>query len=648
MSIKGGSQDFLVAGYLNSPEDIRFGDGDHAYTKLTLLSEIPYSIDREDSPYENKISFYISNLQDIFIDDENDSEESRKGAIWKFLHNQIIIVRPIVEITNDRIYYKGKQPTLRKMNAEFNPLDARMVMIPQFSTNNTNPDIQSKIDFENSLVEQKVIGRLKEPWSHESDDNPDAVLWNDDGQLTLYGVISNQSYTTTGEIAFRVDNGSLKKTEINTNDDAWYGNQYTCDDVVFIDKAALISELNRAVTSVKPTNLEQDSRFGVIDKNSKYSKDKPNLSKPVENISELDFLDRLRCIVDREKLYYEQKDLVNFHTAMKSDGLVILSGLSGTGKSQLALAYARALQIPDKNVEFIPVRPYWADDSDLIGFADTINSVYRPGDSGLVDILLDAEKNSDQLYMVVFDEMNLARVEHYFSQFLSVLEMKPDSRKIKLYNKELESRMYNNEKYPSSITIKSNVLFVGTVNTDESTYQFSDKVLDRANVINLKMIPFFKTPTTSANFSTHDKNTRITLSKYSEFKNCSKNNALTTEEKRMLWEIQEELNSVDKNIGIGWRIVKQIDGYLCNLPDTPKLTRPEAIDMQLNQRVWTKLRGSEKQLKGLLGSVDTSGNVVPGQLEKTLDSYPTSSDFKESKSTIRRKVKELDVYGFTN
>lgn len=93
--------------------------------------------------------------------------------------------------------------------------------------------------------------------------------------------------------------------------------------------------------------------------------------------------------------------------------------------------------------------------------------------------------------MVVFDEMNLARVEHYFSQFLSVLEMKPDSRKIKLYNKELESRMYNNEKYPSSITIKSNVLFVGTVNTDESTYQFSDKVLDRANVINLKMIPFF-------------------------------------------------------------------------------------------------------------------------------------------------------------
>ncbi|WPC20624.1 hypothetical protein N6G95_10720 (plasmid) [Pediococcus inopinatus] len=248
MSIKGGSQDFLVAGYLNSPEDIRFGDGDHAYTKLTLLSEIPYSIDREESPYENKISFYISNLQDIFIDDENDSEESRKEAIWKFLHNQIIIVRPIVEITNDRIYYKGKQPTLRKMNAEFNPLDVRMVMIPQFSTNNTNPDIQSKIDFENSLVEQKVIGRLKEPWSHESDDNPDAVLWNDDGQLALYGVISNQSYTA-GEIAFRVDNGSLKKTEINTNDDAWYGNQYTCDDVVFIDKAALISELDRAVTS---------------------------------------------------------------------------------------------------------------------------------------------------------------------------------------------------------------------------------------------------------------------------------------------------------------------------------------------------------------------------------------------------------------
>ncbi|MBY7147563.1 AAA family ATPase, partial [Levilactobacillus brevis] len=177
---------------------------------------------------------------------------------------------------------------------------------------------------------------------------------------------------------------------------------------------------------------------------------------------------------------------------MKSDGLVILSGLSGTGKSQLVQAYSEALGLPSTNIDFIPVRPYWADDSDLIGYADTVNSVYRPGDSGLVDILVNAEKNQNQLYVIVFDEMNLARVEHYFSQFLSILEMKSESRSIQLYNDELEARMYNKENYPASISIKNNILFVGTINTDESTFQLSDKVLDRSNVIRLNMVPFYE------------------------------------------------------------------------------------------------------------------------------------------------------------
>ena len=336
---------------------------------------------------------------------------------------------------------------------------------------------------------------------------------------------------------------------------------------------------------------------------------------------------------------------------MKGDEIVILSGLSGTGKSQLVQAYSEALGLPSTNIDFIPVRPYWADDSDLIGYADTVNSVYRPGDSGLVDILVNAEKDAEKdpgnLYVIVFDEMNLARVEHYFSQFLSILEMKSGSRSIQLYNDELESRMYNKENYPASISIKNNVLFVGTINTDESTFQLSDKVLDRSNVIRLNMVPFYEE--SNQNFEAtnmHDKEKRVTLDKYEQFKKISLDKKLTKDEKKMLWKIQKCLSSADRNIGIGWRIVTQIDDYLSNLPQIESIDRSLALDMQLDQRVWTKIRGSEEQLRVLLGHGEGTA-FEKGQLEQILDEYSSSSNFEKSRETLRNKAKDLKLYGFT-
>ena len=80
--------------------------------------------------------------------------------------------------------------------------------------------------------------------------------------------------------------------------------------------------------------------------------------------------------------------------------------------------------------------------------------------------------------------MNLARAEHYFAQFISVLE-KEENPVIRLYNPSLRAKLYNGDAYPAEIPIGRNVLFTGTVNVDESTYHFSDKILDRANVITL-------------------------------------------------------------------------------------------------------------------------------------------------------------------
>ena len=207
---------------------------------------------------------------------------------------------------------------------------------------------------------------------------------------------------------------------------------------------------------------------------------------------EWNFIKHFEQTANESGLYYTVKDLINFHTAVKSSPLVILSGLSGTGKSQLVWCYAKALGLEKESLKMIPVRPNWSDDSDLIGFVDSMHSVYRPDDAGFVNTLIEASKaeNQDKLYLICFDEMNLARVEHYFSQFLSILEMPEQNRFLKLYAKEYETRLYNVDKYPSSVKIGNNLRFIGTVNMDESTFHFSDKVLDRANVIQLDLVPY--------------------------------------------------------------------------------------------------------------------------------------------------------------
>ncbi|MDV7740353.1 ATPase [Leuconostoc mesenteroides] len=339
---------------------------------------------------------------------------------------------------------------------------------------------------------------------------------------------------------------------------------------------------------------------------------------------------------------------------MKTDGMVILSGLSGTGKSKLVTEYANALQLSSSEnasrsqVRFVPVRPFWADDSDLLGYADTVNNVYRPGDSGLIDTLVDAQIHSEDLFIIVFDEMNLARVEHYFSQFLSVLEMSAGTRVLKLYNQQLESRLYNSEKYPANISIGENVLFVGTVNTDESTYQFSDKVLDRSNVMTLEMIPFGSAELLDYSTPIHVKREPVKTDDFKKMKKINPEAHLTTADKNMLWDLHQAINQVDVNVGIGWRIVKQIDQYLMNLPfDVPTLSRSNSLDMQIVQRILTKIRGSEDQIRELVGKTTPEGKHSNGKLEDILDSYDNLSKFDQSRKIIERKSRELNVYGFT-
>lgn len=365
-------------------------------------------------------------------------------------------------------------------------------------------------------------------------------------------------------------------------------------------------------------------------------------SNNTDAFSEQEFIAQFLSCVEQKGFLYDKKDLYNFHVAAKSSKLLILSGMSGIGKSALVRLYGEALGLSASQMAFLPVRPSWMDDGDILGYLDKNSMLYYPSDTGLAELLVEASKHPEKMYMVCFDEMNLARVEHYFAQFISVLEKK-DSRKIQLYNPSLENRVHNSHLYPAQISIGDNVLFMGTVNMDESTYHFSDKVLDRANVITLHQRKFADMksfcPVKDGLF------VPISADAYRKFRAENKKVRLSNEELELLDALNEALQESRVSGGIGYRVAFDIDRYVENIPSLKDFTRGDGLDLQIVQRILTKVRGSREQLQTLLSMTDDS--KVGGKLMDLFATYKNVSSFTESKKVLMRKAKELKLYDYT-
>lgn len=207
-------------------------------------------------------------------------------------------------------------------------------------------------------------------------------------------------------------------------------------------------------------------------------------------ITEADALHRVGRRFKAKGLEYPARTLCAFHTTMKvneSTQMAVLAGISGTGKSQLPRQYAAGMGIGFLQV---PVQPRWDSPQDLMGFYNYIEGKFRPTDMARALWALDEQNNDDavkdRMMMILLDEMNLARVEYYFSDFLSRLESRPaplavdDDGERKDAEIELEIPKLLN---PPRIFPGYNLLFAGTMNEDESTQSLSDKVVDRANVL---------------------------------------------------------------------------------------------------------------------------------------------------------------------
>ncbi|MEQ9236913.1 McrB family protein [Coleofasciculus sp. E2-BRE-01] len=171
--------------------------------------------------------------------------------------------------------------------------------------------------------------------------------------------------------------------------------------------------------------------------------------------------------------------LRRYHLALKSRKFVILSGISGTGKTWLTKAYTDAVEA---EYLLVPVAPNWMTNEDLLGYLSPIDNKYH--DTDFSTFLEKAEEEYQQAqvekrtpkpYHLVLDEMNLARVEYYFAKFLSVMEvrMREGVAQIQLAPDK-------------QVLLTPNLYFIGTVNVDETTHSFADKVYDRAQLIELE------------------------------------------------------------------------------------------------------------------------------------------------------------------
>lgn len=180
----------------------------------------------------------------------------------------------------------------------------------------------------------------------------------------------------------------------------------------------------------------------------------------------------------RMHLYYDIKTIRLFIEGMASTKLIILQGISGTGKTSLPYSFGKFLQ---KDTTIASVQPSWRDRTELFGYFNEFTKNFN--ETEVLKRIYSSDYNDD-VNFILLDEMNIARVEYYFAEMLSILEM-PDPAEWEL---DLVPNVWSTDPVrldKGKLRIPQNIWYIGTANNDDSTFTISDKVYDRAQPINL-------------------------------------------------------------------------------------------------------------------------------------------------------------------
>lgn len=308
--------------------------------------------------------------------------------------------------------------------------------------------------------------------------------------------------------------------------------------------------------------------------------------------------------------HYPKGEVRRLHGALnflEHKHFVILSGLSGSGKTQLALQYARAvhgvasMHGGDPFLVVCPVRPEWTDPAGLTGYYDVLSNRYVV--PPFLEAMMLATAHPQSPVFVVLDEMNLARVEYYFSDLLSALETRSP---LQLHSSGVPLEASSGASVPAALPMPTNLYIVGTINVDETTNPVSDKVLDRAVVIDMSEVDL-------AGFF-------VSLEKRDPSLSPSRLACEAT-----LLQVHAILKEGD--LGFGYRLAEEVVRYHAFATTKLTMTSGEAIDDLLVQKVLVKLKGGERH------------RAMLARLAKELASAPRSA------GVVSKMQAELDEYG---
>lgn len=302
-----------------------------------------------------------------------------------------------------------------------------------------------------------------------------------------------------------------------------------------------------------------------------------------------------------EKPFYYDLDTVRiFIAGLSMSNISILQGISGTGKTSLPREFAKAIiseamEYRGNNAENTPNAPYricavqsgWRDNMDLMGYYNSFEHKYKETDFFKALYLANLPKYKDTLFFIILDEMNLSRPEHYFADFLSLLEQEEDERYITI---NAPDEVLPKQIVQGKLRVPSNVRFIGTANHDETTLEFAPKTYDRSNLMEMPKNKQTNIPKTDdaynisytwlkKQFLAAKDTYQAEYEKFKKFINCK--------------EMRELL--MEKGIGVGNRFEDQAERFICTFvasgdPKKKEESLATAADHLITTRLFRTLR----------------------------------------------------------
>ncbi len=376
--------------------------------------------------------------------------------------------------------------------------------------------------------------------------------------------------------------------------------------------------------------------------------------------SETEFLANFRSRLEECNITFHDRAIYAFHTGLKvadSSPLVVLAGISGTGKSLLPRLYARAAGM---TFHQIAVQPRWDNPQDMFGFYNYMEGRYKATELSRLLWQCDIWNNvpaakdafgdsADDLPMnlVLLDEMNLAKVEYYFSDLLSKLEVRRDVVAEDRQSRapaEIELEGGSNQKDKDAgkrMFVAWNTLFVGTMNEDESTQSLSDKVLDRSNVLRFGRPKAIEANPDVSRFQEECKDAALSMDfgAWKEwFRSADGDFNIKTDEADAINEINDALANVGRPFA--FRVFSSIRSYLANYPIQSDAGRRDALADQIEMKVLPKLNGLDKSSSSTEKALDDIYNILEQKVKdkELLDAFQKAKSNQDETSFQWRGV----------